>query len=145
MTSDSFNLSDEASGKAEEFTVQKQTFGESILEGLSEFADALAKGEPLTKRFTCRRIELNLDQTPFKAESVKQTREILKASQAVFAQFLGVSTKTVQAWESGHNIPSDMARRFLDEIRGDPAYWRKRLKAVVITKGTRGKKLAKAR
>lgn len=122
--------------------MQKQTFGESIIEGLSELADALANGEPLTERFTYRRIELNLDQTTFKAETVKETREILKASQAVFAQFLGVSAKTVQAWEYGRHMPNEMARRFLDEIRSNPTYWRKRLNAVVVRKSTRGKKLA---
>lgn len=125
--------------------MHKQSFGESIIEGLNELADSLAKGEPLTERFTCRRIELNLEQTTFKPETAKETRELIKASQAVFARFLGVSTKTVQAWESGQKAPTEMGRRFLDEIRTNPTYWRKRLKAVVVRKSTGRRSLAKVR
>ena len=35
------------------------------------------------------------------SETVKRLRDAVNASQAVFARFLNVSTKTVQAWESG--------------------------------------------
>jgi DNA-binding transcriptional regulator YiaG len=55
-------------------------------------------------------------------------------SQAVFAKLLGVSLNTVRAWEQGVNHPSDMACRFLDEIRRDPAYWVRRLKEAVIAR-----------
>lgn len=38
---------------------------------------------------------------PVTSETVKQVRDAVNASQAVFARYLNVSTKTVQAWEGG--------------------------------------------
>lgn len=58
---------------------------------------------------------------------VKATRELLGASQAIFAQFLGVSASAVQDWEQGAKPPQGSACRLMHEIRRDPAYWRKRL------------------
>ena len=52
-------------------------------------------------------------------------------SQAIFAQFLGVSVKTVSAWERGDKKPSDLACRFMDEIKESPDYWKRRLKTLV--------------
>ena len=45
----------------------------------------------------------------------------------LFARFLGVSVKTVRAWEQGTNTPQEIACRLMDEILHDPDYWRKRL------------------
>lgn len=38
---------------------------------------------------------------PVTSETVKRVRDAVNASQAVFARYLNVSTKTVQAWEGG--------------------------------------------
>jgi len=38
----------------------------------------------------------------------------------------------VRAWEQGENIPIDIAKRFMDEIRHDPDYWRARLREIVV-------------
>jgi putative transcriptional regulator len=65
---------------------------------------------------------------------VKQTRALLGASQAVFANFLGVSVKTVRAWEQGVNTPSAMACRFMDEIRRDPKHWIARLSEAAVAR-----------
>jgi putative transcriptional regulator len=105
----------------------KTSLGETIGERLNEFADALERGEDLSVRFTCRKVVFNLVPQPYAPPLVKKTRAILRASQGIFAQFLGVSVDTVQSWEAGVNTPSDMARRFMDEIRHDPKYWRRRL------------------
>lgn len=104
-----------------------------ILEALSEFTDALKKGE-VSKRFTCRQIKLDLRPTSYNPELVKTTRQLLKISQTLFAHFLGVSPKTVRSWEQGINRPSPMACRFMDEIRRFPRYWVERLKEAVVTK-----------
>lgn len=98
-----------------------------ILEALADFTDALEKGEVL-KRFTCRQIKLNLVPTQYSPELVRQTRKMLGISQTLFARFLGVSPKTVRAWEQGINTPHPMACRFMDEIRRDRGYWVKRLR-----------------
>jgi DNA-binding transcriptional regulator YiaG len=70
----------------------------------------------------------------YNAKLVKQTRELLLASQGVFAQFLGVPVKAVASWEQGVNTPSEIARRFMDEIRAKPAYWVKRLRDLAVAK-----------
>jgi len=59
---------------------------------------------------------------------VKKVRELLGASQVVFALFLGASPKTVQAWEQGLLAPNRMARRFMDEIQRHPDIHRSRLR-----------------
>jgi putative transcriptional regulator len=123
----------------------KTSFGQSVVEGLTELAETLEKGSALSEKFTCSRVVLELEPTPYDPALVRATRRLLGASQAVFAQFLGVSVKTVQAWERGTNTPSDMACRFLDEIRHAPAYWRGRLKAVIVRKSGRAGKVIPAR
>lgn len=94
---------------------------------LTAFANALEAGDDICAKFTCRKIVLNLLPKAYDPLLVKRTRAILSVSQSIFAQFLGVSVDTVQSWERGVNTPSEMACRFMDEIRHDPEYWRQRL------------------
>jgi putative transcriptional regulator len=47
------------------------------------------------------------------ANDVRRMRERLRASQAVFARFLNVSTQLVQAWESDRRQPDGAALRLL--------------------------------
>jgi putative transcriptional regulator len=115
----------------------RKSIGEEIIEGLTELAEALESGAPVGERFTCRRVVLDLEPTPYSPELVRRTRDILGASQAVFAQFLGVSIQTVRSWEQGVNTPNHMACRFMDEIRRDPTYWRRRFKGVLLAKRNR--------
>src|SRR5260370_32959688 len=95
----------------------KPSVGERRVERLTEFAEALENGEDLSDRFTCRRVVLDLDSTPYDPELVKNTRGLLRASQGVFAQFLGVSVRTVQAWETGAHTPNAITCRLMDAIR----------------------------
>jgi putative transcriptional regulator len=76
-------------------------------------------------------VRLKLAAPSASAESVKQTRALLGASQAIFAQFLGVSPSTIQDWEQGHKPPRGSACRLMDEIRRDPAYWQSRLRSLI--------------
>jgi putative transcriptional regulator len=46
---------------------------------------------------------------PFNSRAVKRVRTQLKASQAVFACYLNVSSKLVQAWEAGRRRPEGPA------------------------------------
>jgi putative transcriptional regulator len=108
-----------------------KTFGGKIIDALADFTDALEKGE-VSKRFTCRQVKLNLQNQPYSPKLVKETRGVLGVSQSLFARFLGVSPKTVHAWEQGVNTPSAMACRFMDEIRRSPDHWRKRLRQVTV-------------
>jgi len=110
------------------------TVASEIIEGLREFAETLEGKESLPKKFNCRLVELDLRPTTYDPEQIKRIRELLQASQKVFAQFLGVSVKAVSSWEQGVNRPSDMACRFMDEIRANPSYWMKRLRDVAVLK-----------
>jgi putative transcriptional regulator len=44
----------------------------------------------------------------------------LQMSQAVFAATLNVSKKTVQSWEQGRRVPSDVAIRMLQVVDQNP-------------------------
>jgi len=50
---------------------------------------------------------------PMDGEDVRQLRSRLDASQAVFAGYLNVSTKLVQAWEANRRTPDGAALRLL--------------------------------
>lgn len=113
-----------------------KSVGDEIIEGLEEFATALENNEDIPAKFTCRKIALESRPERYGPELVKATREILGASQAVFAQFLGVSVKTVSSWEQGKNVPQDIACRFMDEIRHNPPHYRQRLREMAVSKGT---------
>ncbi|HHY24932.1 MAG TPA: helix-turn-helix domain-containing protein [Clostridiaceae bacterium] len=56
----------------------------------------------------------------YKAEEIKKIRNDLGMTQAFFASFMGVSRKTVEAWEAGRNMPDGPARRILSMIQADP-------------------------
>lgn len=55
----------------------------------------------------------------YDAEGVKKLRMSLGMTQTMFAGLLGVSQKTVEAWESGRNIPMGPASRVLDLLSED--------------------------
>ena len=50
---------------------------------------------------------------PMSADDVRELRARLDASQAVFASYLNVSTKLVQAWEADRRTPEGAALRLL--------------------------------
>ena len=107
--------------------------GKKIIRGLREFNNSLKRGETVTEKFTWRRVVLDMQSSKYDGRLVKKTRGLLGASQSVFARFLGVSVKTVQSWEQEQSVPSEMARRFLDEIRANPSYWTERLRGMAST------------
>ncbi len=106
------------------------TVGEKITKRLAAFAAALEDDKTVTERFTCRRITLDLRPQPYDPKLVKDTRALLGLSQSLFAKFLGVSIKSVSAWERGSKSPRDIACRFMDEIRENPSYWKERLSSI---------------
>ncbi|HEX4146205.1 MAG TPA: hypothetical protein VHY91_22075 [Pirellulales bacterium] len=98
-----------------------------LIEGLEDFTAHLKSDAPIEMKYTVRRVALDIHPKPYTPTRVKSTRQLLRASQVLFGQFLGVSVKTVRAWEQGKS-PSVMACRFMDEIQRNPDYWRMRLK-----------------
>ena len=75
------------------------SLGEKLQRRLGAFAAALENHESVSERFTCRTIKLQLEPRSYGPRQVKGTRKLLGVSQAIFAQFLGVSVKAVSAWE----------------------------------------------
>jgi DNA-binding transcriptional regulator YiaG len=106
---------------------------DQVLGSLAEFTDALRVGD-IEGRLTVRRVRIDLEPTRYTARMVRELRDHLGISQALFAQFLGCSANTVRAWEQGVNSPHPMASRFMDEIRRDPDYWLRRLRTAVVVR-----------
>ena len=55
----------------------------------------------------------------YQAEQIKKIRKSVRMSQKTFAYYLGVSEKTVEAWEAGTNHPSGAASRILSMMEMD--------------------------
>ena len=86
---------------------------DSIMKGLTESLE-YAKGDSSK----ARKITITVAELPqFHDKQIKQIREDLNLTQRNFAFILGVSTKTVEAWESGRNIPQGTAQRFLQLLK----------------------------
>ena len=56
----------------------------------------------------------------YEATDIKKIRNDIGATQVVFARIMGVSKKTVEAWEAGRNKPDGPARRLLAMVQEDP-------------------------
>jgi putative transcriptional regulator len=98
---------------------------ESIMRGLAE-VKAHREGKLKLKTTT-----IEIAPLPHcDAKTVKQLRAELGLSQSIFATALGVSKKTIEAWESGRNVPSGSACRLLEVIGKDTSLL-KREKIVV--------------
>jgi putative transcriptional regulator len=61
----------------------------------------------------------------FNTDDIKRIRQKSGLSQVVFAGSLGVSPKTVEAWENGRNKPEGSSRRLLEIVRDDPGFLRR--------------------
>ena len=89
---------------------------EGIIQGLEE---AIGYNEGKIK---ARSNKMSISPVPnFEATEIKSIRNELGMTQVLFAGFMGVSTKTVEAWEAGRNIPDGPARRILSMLKIDPA------------------------
>lgn len=82
-----------------------------------EDAAAFARGD--TSR--ARVVEVDTDDPvpEYKAADVARTRQALNLSQRALARALGVSSRTVEAWEAGKNVPSGAARHLLFLLDSD--------------------------
>ena len=82
---------------------------ENVVDGLNQ-AIEYEKGK--LKGVKTRRVTI----TPlphYSGKKIKKIRSKTKLSQKIFANVLGVSVKTVEAWESGKNEPARPAQRIL--------------------------------
>lgn len=79
-------------------------FFSGIMDGLNE-ALAYEKGSAKAATISRKRSLPNID--------VASERKALNLTQKAFAQILGVSPRTVEAWEAGRTTPSPTARNLL--------------------------------
>lgn len=87
----------------------------SIMAGLTEaIEDARA-----TEKKLQRRVVSVVPVKEYSSSEVKQIREKTGFSQRLFANYMGVSVKTVEAWEAGTNHPNGAASRMLNMMEMD--------------------------
>ena len=58
----------------------------------------------------------------FTAEEIRDIRINTGMTQVLFAKYMGVSVKTVEAWEAGRNHPVGSACRLLSITKQDPDF-----------------------
>ncbi len=58
----------------------------------------------------------------YEAAEIKTIRKNTGLTQVVFAKYMGVSVKTVEAWEAGRNHPEGAACRLLALTKADPEF-----------------------
>ena len=89
----------------------------SIIQGLTE------AGEYQQGKINARKTKLTIRPVgTFNNEDIKRIRQKTGLSQLMFAGSLGVSPKTVEAWENGRNRPEGASRRLLEIVRDDPDF-----------------------
>ena len=85
------------------------TLFDDLKTGLEE-AIAYEKGTGTARVTTYTILPVN----HYSREDIKKLRVDSKMTQVVFASFMGVSKKTVEAWENGRIKPSGSACRLMD-------------------------------
>jgi len=85
-----------------------------------------------------RTTSLPLPPKPLNGRAVKRLRATLHASQAVFARYLNVSTKLVQAWEANRRNPEGPALVLLHIAAEQPAVLERVRHHVGARSGRRG-------
>jgi putative transcriptional regulator len=88
---------------------------ESIKRGLNEAIEYEKGNLPDVKVDKITVAPLN----EYSGAKIKEIRKHNNMTQRIFAQALGVSPKTVEAWEAGKNIPSGCASRMLELMERD--------------------------
>lgn len=98
--------------------MSKEAF-ESIMTGLNEALE-YAKGDKTKGRSRIREVPPKIRPVKtYTKDSIKNLRMSLNLSQRAFADVLGVSQKTVEAWETGVNSPAGSSSRIIEFLEKD--------------------------
>ena len=89
----------------------------SIVSGLQE---AIEDAKDRSKKLPRRTVTID-PVKQYHAEEIHLIRKKTGLSQRLFAAYLGVSPKTVEAWEAGINYPSGPSSRILSMMEMDEA------------------------
>ena len=90
---------------------------EDIKQGLNE-AIEYEKGNIKA----CKTVLQIADVDSFSASEIREIRKKTGLTQLCFAKYMGVSVKTVEAWESGKNHPEGSSCRLLTLTRSNPDF-----------------------
>ena len=90
---------------------------DKIKVGLEE---AIAYEQGTLKARTTKISDMTVDR--YDAAEIKTIRKNTGLTQVVFAKYMGVSVKTVEAWEAGRNHPEGTACRLLALTKADPQF-----------------------
>ena len=85
---------------------------ELLKEGLGD----IIKHQKGKKKLRTRMVEVPEPAEPLSANDVKRIRKSLNYPQYLFAKFLNVSPRTIEAWESGIRTPNHAALRLLEIV-----------------------------
>lgn len=96
------------------------SFGEKLISSAKQ-AEAHSAGK---KKLRTNVIEI-LPVPDYKPQQIKDIRARLGLTQGLMGGIVGVSTKTVEAWEVGYRRPSSSAMRVLAELDTNPQYFEK--------------------
>jgi DNA-binding transcriptional regulator YiaG len=108
-----------------------KSMGAEITDRLRKFTEKIEKLEnvsELPEVLTVRKVKLDLRPRNYSSDEVREIRKLLKVSQPVLAEFLGVSPSTVKDWEQGVCPPQGPACRILEEMQRDLELWAKRIR-----------------
>lgn len=90
---------------------------------------AAAKADPDAQPLTDAQLKNFRRVKPIKEVNVKKIRIKLRLSQKEFANYFGVSIRTIQEWEQHRRTPTATARNFLKVIEHEPKAVQKALSA----------------
>ena len=88
---------------------------DSIMAGLAEAVEETEGKDLKLKRRTVSILRVK----EYSAKGIQDIRKRTGLSQKLFANYMGVSAKTVEAWEAGTNRPSGAASRILNMMEMD--------------------------
>jgi|SRR4030095_3751847 len=82
----------------------------SVIKGLSQALDYAKNGN---KNAVRAKLVILTESPTYNGKDVKRIRKKVNLTQNLFAKTLGVSIKTVEAWEANRNIPQGPAQKML--------------------------------
>ena len=91
---------------------------EDTLQGLQDML-AYAKGDKTKGRSKVVSVPDVIPVKEYSKEDIKRIRTANQMTQRIFAEIVGVSQKTVEAWETGTNRPTGSAMRVMQLIEAD--------------------------
>ena len=95
---------------------KKLSVGEGLITALEQAID-FEKGKKVKG---VKRNKISVAPLPhYKGNKIKEIRNKLGLTQSTFAHIIGVSIKTIEAWESGRNEPQGPAQRILFLLERD--------------------------